>query len=49
MNKHGLQMLTSPLTSSCLKPDNGKPINENKKTEVKVLYDNDAVYISHFI
>ncbi|REH00376.1 DUF5916 domain-containing protein [Flavobacterium aquicola] len=26
-------------------PDNGKPINENTKTEVKVLYDNDAVYI----
>jgi hypothetical protein len=27
-------------------PDNGKPINENKKTEVKVVYDNDAIYIS---
>lgn len=27
-------------------PDNGKPINKNKKTEVKVLYDNDAVYIA---
>lgn len=26
-------------------PDNGKPISENKKTEVKVLYDNNAVYI----
>jgi hypothetical protein len=26
-------------------PDNGKPIN-NKKTEVKVLYDNEAIYIS---
>lgn len=26
-------------------PDNGKPIPENKKTEVKVLYDNDAIYI----
>ena len=26
-------------------PDNGKAIPENKKTEVKVLYDNDAVYI----
>ncbi|SDZ92621.1 Carbohydrate family 9 binding domain-like [Flavobacterium gillisiae] len=25
-------------------PDNGKPIPENKRTEVKVLYDNDAVY-----
>ena len=27
-------------------PDNGKPINDSKKTEVKVLYDNDAIYIS---
>lgn len=26
-------------------PDNGKPIADNKKTEVKVLYDNDAIYI----
>jgi hypothetical protein len=26
-------------------PDNGKPISEDKKTE-KVLYDNDALYIS---
>ena len=26
-------------------PDNGKPIPDNKKTEVKVLYDNDAIYI----
>lgn len=26
-------------------PDNGKPIPENKKTEVKVLYDNDAIYV----
>lgn len=26
-------------------PDNGKPISENKKTEVKVSYDNDAIYI----
>jgi hypothetical protein len=28
-----------------LEPDNGKPISENKKTEVKVLYNNDAIYI----
>ena len=28
-----------------LEPDNGKPIPENRKTEVKVLYDNDAIYI----
>jgi hypothetical protein len=27
-------------------PDNGKPISEKKKTEVKVLYDNTAIYIS---
>ena len=26
-------------------PDNGKPIPDNKKTEVKVVYDNDAIYI----
>jgi hypothetical protein len=26
-------------------PDNGKPIPENKKTEIRVLYDNDAIYI----
>ena len=28
-----------------LEPDNGKPIAENKRTEVKVLYDNDGIYI----
>lgn len=27
-------------------PDNGKPISKDKNTEVKVLYDNDAIYIS---
>lgn len=27
-------------------PDNGKPIPNNKRTEVKVLYDNTAIYIS---
>lgn len=27
-------------------PDNGKPIDPNKRTEVKVLYDNTAVYVS---
>ncbi|OMQ11216.1 DUF5916 domain-containing protein [[Flexibacter] sp. ATCC 35103] len=26
-------------------PDNGKPIPENQKTEVKVLYNNDAIYV----
>lgn len=29
-----------------LEPDNGKPISENKKTEIKVLYDNEALYIA---
>ena len=27
-------------------PDNGNPISNDKKTEVKVLYDNNAIYIS---
>jgi hypothetical protein len=27
-------------------PDNGKPIPENKRTEVKVAYDNDAIYVA---
>ena len=27
-------------------PDNGKPISEDKKTEIRVLYDNEAVYIA---
>lgn len=27
-------------------PDNGKPISLDKKTEVKILYDNDAIYIA---
>lgn len=27
-------------------PDNGRPIPENKKTIVKVLYDNDAIYVA---
>ena len=30
-------------------PDNGKPIPEEKKTDVKVLYDNDAIYIAAFL
>ncbi|MDI5896870.1 DUF5916 domain-containing protein [Flavobacterium yafengii] len=30
-------------------PDNGKPISSDKKTEVKVLYDNNAIYISAFL
>lgn len=27
-------------------PDNGRPIDLNKKTDVKILYDNDAIYIA---
>jgi hypothetical protein len=27
-------------------PDNGKPIPENQRTEVKVLYNNDAIYVA---
>jgi hypothetical protein len=27
-------------------PDNGKPIPNDKKTEVKIVYDNNAIYIS---
>ncbi len=26
-------------------PDNGKPIDEKKKTEVKILYDDEAIYV----
>lgn len=26
-------------------PDNGKPIPENKRTEVKIVYDDDAIYV----
>lgn len=29
-----------------LEPDNGKPIAQNKRTEVKVLYDNNGIYIA---
>lgn len=27
-------------------PDNGKPINENKKTEVQIVYNDDAIYVA---
>ena len=39
---------TAPIATDFImyQPDNGKPISENKKTDVKVLYDNNAVYIS---
>jgi Domain of unknown function (DUF5916)/Carbohydrate family 9 binding domain-like len=39
---------TAPIATDfvTLEPDNGKPIAENKKTDVKVLYDNDGIYIA---
>ena len=39
---------TTPIANDFVmfSPDNGKVIPENKKTEVKVLYDNDAIYIA---
>ena len=39
---------TAPIASDFImfEPDNGKPISYDKKTEVKVLYDNNAIYIS---
>ena len=39
---------TTPVADNFVmfEPDNGKPIPENKKTIVKVIYDNDAVYIA---
>jgi hypothetical protein len=30
-------------------PDNGKPISTDKKTDVKVLYDNNAIYVAAFL
>lgn len=27
-------------------PDNGKPISSDKKTEIKIVYDNNAIYIA---
>lgn len=39
---------TAPIATDFImfEPDNGKLISEDKKTDVKVLYDNNAVYIS---
>ncbi|UQD55084.1 DUF5916 domain-containing protein [Flavobacterium sp. K5-23] len=39
---------TAPIATDFImfQPDNGKPIPENKRTEVRVLYDNDAIYIA---
>ncbi|WP_188048807.1 DUF5916 domain-containing protein [Flavobacterium sp. GP15] len=38
---------SAPIASDfvMLTPDNGKKIPENRRTEIRVLYDNDAVYI----
>ena len=39
---------TAPIASDFImfEPDNGKPISTNKRTEVKLLYDNNAIYIA---
>jgi len=39
---------SAPVASDFImfEPDNGKLIPENRKTEVKVLYDNDAIYVA---
>lgn len=38
---------TAPIATDFVmfEPDNGKPISESKKTEVKILYDNTAIYV----
>ena len=38
---------SAPIATDFLmfEPDNGKPISDTKKTEVKVIYDNTAIYI----
>ena len=38
---------TAPVATNFImfEPDNGKPISENKKTEVKILYDNKSIYV----
>ena len=42
---------TAPIASNFImfEPDNGKPISNNKRTEVKLLYDNNAIYIAAFL
>jgi hypothetical protein len=39
---------TVPIATNFImfQPDNGKPVPENKRTEVRVLYDNEAIYVS---
>lgn len=38
----------APIASNFImfEPDNGKPISNDKRTEVKILYDNNAIYIA---
>jgi hypothetical protein len=37
----------APIASDFImfEPDNGKPISQNKKTDVRILYDNTAIYV----
>ena len=39
---------TAPIATNFImfEPDNGKPIDNNKRTEIKLLYDNNAIYIA---
>ncbi|WP_291104538.1 MULTISPECIES: DUF5916 domain-containing protein [unclassified Flavobacterium] len=39
---------TAPVASDFImfEPDNGKPISNGKRTEVKILYDNNAIYVA---
>nr|WP_315195811.1 DUF5916 domain-containing protein [uncultured Flavobacterium sp.] len=46
LNEEAWELAKTASNFVMYQPDNGKPIKENKKTEVKVIYDNDAVYIS---
>jgi hypothetical protein len=40
------QTVTSATNFVMLEPDNGKVISDSKKTEVKILYDNEAIYVA---
>lgn len=39
---------TAPVATDflMLEPDNGRPISPNKKTDVRILYNNDAIYVA---
>lgn len=39
---------TAPVATDFLmfEPDNGRPINPNKKTDVRIVYNNDAIYVA---